>query len=116
MTMEKRKAKRILEENKVKITRTYKDKLPPDEKIIYCQTKDISSGGARIQSNTFFPINTLLKIELSLKEPPRLISAIGKVRWVKKPYRELFQTGIEFMEMSPGSNNFLEEHINELEA
>lgn len=114
--MEKRKAKRILEENKVKITRDYKDKLPPDEKIIYGLTKDISSGGARIQGNTFLPINTLLKIELSLKEPLRLISAIGKVCWVKKPHRELFQTGIEFMEMSPGSKNVLEEHIDELEA
>ena len=114
--MEKRKAKRILEENKVKITQTYKDKLPPDEKIIYGLTKDISSGGARIQGNTFLPIDTLLKIELSLKEPFRLISAIGKVRWVKKPYRELFQMGIEFMEMSPGSKNVLEEHIDELEA
>ena len=102
VTMEKRKAKRIIEENKVKITRIYKDKLP---------------GGVRIQGNTFLPINTLLKIELSLKEPLRLISAIGKVRWVKRRYtEELFETGIEFMEMSPGSNNVLKEHIDELEA
>jgi len=117
VTMEKRKAKRIIEENKVKITRIYKDKLPPDKKIIYGLAKDISSGGVRIQGNTFLPINTLLKIELSLKEPLRLISAIGKVRWVKRRYtEELFETGIEFMEMSHGSNNILKEHIDELEA
>ena len=114
--MEKRKAKRLLEENKVKITRIHKDELPPDEKIIYGLTKDISSGGARIQGNTFFPIDALLKIELSLKEHLKLISAVGKVRWVQKPYRELFQTGIEFMEMSPGSKNVLKEHLDELEA
>lgn len=116
VTMEKRKAKRIIEENKVKITPISKDKLPSGKKIIYPLTKDISSGGVKILTDTFFPINSLLKIELSLKKPPRLISATGKVRWVKTHYaEELFETGIEFVEMSPGSNNVLKKYIDELE-
>ena len=117
MTIEKRKAKRIIEENKVKITPISKDKLPSGKKIIYPLTKDISMGGVKILTNTFLPINTFLRIELSLKNAPRLIIAIGKVRWVKTHYaEELFETGIEFMEMSPGSNNVLKKHIDELEA
>ena len=117
VTMEKRKAKRIIEENKVTITPIYKDELPSGEKIIYPLTKDISSGGVKILTNTFLPINTFLRIELSLKNAPRLIIAIGEVRWAKKRYaEELFETGIEFIDMSPGSNNILKKHIDELEA
>ena len=113
--IEKRKAIRIKEEYKVTTTEISKDKLPPDKKIIYGLTKDISSGGVRIQSNTFFPFNTLLKIELSLKDPPRLISAIGKVRWGKSSYTdELFDAGIEFVDMSPDNIKVLKEHIEKL--
>ena len=114
--IEKRKAIRIEEEYKVTITEISKDKFPPPEKIIYGLTKDISSGGLRIQSNTFFPFNTLLKIELSLKDPPRLISAIGKVRWGKSSYTdELFEIGIEFVGISPDNTTALKGHIEKLE-
>ena len=100
--LEKRKATRIKEEYKITTTEISKDKLPSDEKIIYGLTKDISLSGLRIQSNTFFPINTLLKIELLLKNPSRLISAIGKVRWCTSCYDdELFEIGIEFVDISP---------------
>ena len=113
--MEKRKATRIKEEYKVTITEISKDKLPPAKKIIYGLTKDISSGGLRIQSNTFFPINTLLRTELLLKNPPRLISAIGKVRWYTSCYDdELFETGIEFVDISPDNTTVLKGHIEKL--
>ena len=106
--IEKRKAIRIKEEYKVTITEISKDKFPPPEKIIYGLTKDISSGGLRIQSNTFFPINKLLRTELLLKNPPRLISAIGKVRWYTSCYDdELFEMGIDFVDISPDNITLL---------
>jgi len=114
--IEKRKAIRIEEEYKVTITEISKDKFPPPEKIIYGLTKDISSGGLRIQSNTFFPINKLLRTELLLKNPPRLINAIGKVQWCTSCYdNELFEIGIEFVGISPDNTTALKGHIEKLE-
>ena len=113
--IEKRKAIRIKEEYKITTMEISKDKFTPHEKIIYGLTKDISSGGLRIQSNTFFPINTLLRTELFLKNPFRLIGAIGKVRWCKSCYDdELFEMGIEFVDISPDNTTVLKGHIERL--
>lgn len=113
---EKRRAKRVREEASVKITLVSRDILPAGKKISYNLTKDISSSGAKIQFNTFLPINTLLKIEIFVKEPPRLISAIGKVRWVKSLYAdEWFEMGIEFVDASPEIIKILEEYVKQPE-
>ena len=109
---DKRKAKRIKEEAKVTITLISKDSLSPGRKIIYRLTKDISSAGIKIQANTFLPINSMIKIELSLKEPLRMVSAIGLVRRIKSLYAdELFEVGIEFVDTSQEIINILREHI-----
>ena len=109
---DKRKAKRIKEEAKVTITLISKDSLSPGKKIFYHLTKDISSTGIKIQANTFLPINSMIKIELSLKEPLRVVSAIGMVRRVKTLYaNELFEVGIEFVDTSPEIINIIKEHI-----
>lgn len=113
---EQRRAKRIKEETKVTIKLISTDKLTPDKRISYHLTKDISSTGLRIFANTFLPINSILKIELSLTKPPRLISALGKVRWVKSRYAdEMFEMGIEFMDTPHENIRALKEHIEEEE-
>ena len=112
MMKERRKEKRIKEESKVTFKLLSDDKLPRGKKIFYTLTKDISSGGIRIQTDTFLPINTLLKIELLLTNPPRSITAFGKVRWVKNLYDdELFEMGLEFVDTTPDSIMALMEHI-----
>ena len=54
----------------------------------------------------------MIKIELSLKEPLRVVSAIGMVRRVTTLYAdELFEVGIEFVDTSQEIINILKEHI-----
>lgn len=109
---EKRRAKRIKKEAKVTITLISSDDLPHGTKIIHHLTKDISSVGIKIQTNTFLPINSMIKIELSLTDPLRLVSAIGTVRRVKTLYAdELFEAGIEFVDTSKEIIDILKEHI-----
>lgn len=112
---EKREAKRIREETKVTIILLSKDLVPPGKTFSYNLTKNISSKGVKIRANTFLPINALLKIELSLTKPTRLISVLGKVRWVKTLYAgESFEIGIAFVEPSSEDIRILTRHIESL--
>ena len=112
---EKREAKRITEETKITITLLSKELVPPGKTFSYNLTKDISLGGVKIRTNTFLPINALLKIELSLTKPTRLISVLGKVRWIKTLYAgESFEIGIAFVEPSSEDIKILTRHIESL--
>jgi hypothetical protein len=112
---EKREAKRIKEETKVTITLLSKDLVPPGKTFSYNLTKNISSKGLKIRANTFLPIDASLKIELSLTKPARLISVLGKVRWVKTLYAgESFEIGIEFADPSSEDIRTLTRHIESL--
>lgn len=113
---EQRRAKRIKKEAKVTIELIHTDKLTPDKKITYHVTKDISSSGLRILASTFLPINSLLKIRLSLTKPRRFITAFGKVRWLKGRYGDrLFEMGIEFVDTPQENIKALKEYIEKLE-
>lgn len=112
---EKREAKRITEETKITITLLSKDLVPPGKTFSYNLTRDISLKGVKIRANTFLPINALLKIELSLTKPTRLISVLGKVRWVKTLYAgESFEMGIAFVEPSSEDTKILTRHIESM--
>jgi len=112
---EKREAKRITEETKITITLLSTDLVPPGKTFSYNLTKDISLKGVKIRANTFLPINALLKIELSLTKPIRLISVLGKIRWIKTLYAgESFEIGIEFVEPSSEDIRILTRHIESL--
>jgi hypothetical protein len=113
--MEKREAKRITEETRITITLLSKDLVPPGKTFSYNLTKDISLKGVKIRANTFLPINALLKIELSLTKPIRLISVLGKIRWIKTLYAgESFEIGIAFVKPSSEDIRNLKRHIESL--
>lgn len=114
---EHRRAKRVREEAQVTIKLVPSETFTPDKKISYNLTKDISSTGLRILANTFLPINSTLKIDLILSKPHRLISAFGKVRWIKSRYAdELFELGIEFVDTPKDHIHALKEHIEKTES
>jgi len=109
---ERRKRKRIKKECEVTIMMISGDQITPSKKISHHLTKDISSGGLKIRTDTFVPINTLLRIELLLTNPPRSIAAFGKVRWSRSLYGdEMFEIGIEFLDTSPDSIKVIKEYI-----
>ncbi|HOG09553.1 MAG TPA: PilZ domain-containing protein [Smithella sp.] len=95
---EKRKASRLMEENEVTITLIAGGKKFFREKVIYNSSKDISESGARVHSSIFLPIDTLLKIDFKLKNLQHMITAMGKVKWIKIICEgEAYDAGVEFV-------------------
>ena len=111
---EKRGARRINERAEVALSPASLDDPHLDKKIARCLTEDISIKGIKIQCEKFFPINSILKIQLSLREPTRLINVLGKIRWVRKLKAcEGFEMGIEIVGTSREDLGILKRHIDE---
>ena len=110
---EKRRAKRLEEENEITITIVSGGKKSPEEKIMYNQSKDISVLGAKIQANIFLPVDTLLKIDITLKTLHQRITAIGKVKWIKIIFEdESYEAGVEFVNTPSDAIKKLEDYIS----
>jgi hypothetical protein len=98
---ERRKVKRLEEENEITISVISGGKNLPKEKIIYTLSKDISVSGARIQSHSFLPVDTSLEIKVALKNPSQIITTFGKVKWIKTLFGgEFYEAGLEFVSTS----------------
>ncbi len=76
-----------------------------EESQPYCVlTEDISPGGCRVLSSRSFPAATLLSVELPLSKVKKVIKTKGEVRWVRSVEDgELFEMGIEFIDLPPES-------------
>jgi len=109
---ERRREQRKGEENKVTISIVSKHKSQEILDTIYALTKDISMSGVKIWTDTNLQINTLLKVEMALAKSHRLISVIGKVKWIKQLYgNEVFEVGVEFVDTPPDRVMALLEHL-----
>ena len=65
-------------------------------------TKDISLGGVNIRADTFLPVDTVVKMELSLPKMQKIVCIKGKVKWSKSLYGgEVFELGLEFVDTPP---------------
>jgi hypothetical protein len=94
----RRKSERLEEEYEITITVLSGRENHPKVKIMYNFTMDISESGARIQANSFLPINALINIKVTLNNPPKMITALGKVKWIKSLFAdEYFEAGLEFV-------------------
>ena len=80
---EKRKAPRLKEDNEVTIIVVSGRDPLPREKVIYNSCKDFSVSGARINAHILLPIDTLIKIDITLKTVHQMITVMGKVKWIK---------------------------------
>ena len=63
---ESRKEERRKEGNRVTIEMLSEDRAPSSETISFAITHDISFRGIKILSETLFPVNSILSIELFL--------------------------------------------------
>jgi hypothetical protein len=110
---EKRRAKRIADESELTITIVAGGKKYPKGKVIYNSSKDISTTGAKIQSNIFLPIDTLLKIDFKLKNVQQMITAMGKVKWIKIICEdECYDAGVEFVNTPTEAIQKLSDYIS----
>ena len=96
---ERRKSERLTELSEITISVISELKNNSQKEMMPNYGKDISISGARIQSNIFLPVDTLIKIDFKLKTLGRQITSLGKVKWVKvniddKSYDE----GVEFID------------------
>jgi PilZ domain len=113
---ERRKAERLEEENEVSINISSEETLIPveewsklpepnkkdenssKEKIPYNRSKNISMSGANIQGNILLPVDTIIKIDITLSNLQQKITTIGKVKWNKVIIEnESFEAGVEFV-------------------
>lgn len=110
---ERRRAQRLEEENEITITIVSGGEKPPKEKIIYNYSKDISVSGARIQAHIFLPVDSLLRIEMTLKTLRQMIIVLGKVKWIKVVFEdESYEAGVELFNTSSEAIKKLTEYIS----
>jgi hypothetical protein len=109
---EKRKERRLDEENKVTISVFSKDKSTQAKGNFFALTKDISLNGLKIHTDVNLDIDTVLKIEIVLAKSKKLVSVIGRVKWVSQLYDgEVFETGVEFIDTPPDRVLSLLDHL-----
>jgi len=95
---EKRRAARLAEDSEITITILAGGENFSQKRVTYNCGKDISVSGARIHSNIFLPIDILLRIDFKLKNLQQMITAMGKVKWIKIICEdELYDAGVEFV-------------------
>ncbi|MGA2782288.1 MAG: PilZ domain-containing protein [Smithella sp.] len=110
---ERRGTPRLKEENKVTITVISGEENLSKKKITWYLSKNISKSGIRIQTNIFLPVNTQLKIEITLKNPPQMITAFAKVIWIKRiSTNDFCQAGLKFFNTSNEMIQQLDDYIS----
>ena len=107
MEQEKRKTERLKEFNEITTT------IISGEKNFYNYSEDISVSGAKIRGNIPLPIDTLLKIDFTLKNLQQKITALGKVKWIKIIIDdESYEAGVEFVDTPNEAIKKLEDYIS----
>jgi hypothetical protein len=109
---EKRKAPRLKEENEVTIT-VVSGRHNLSKEVMHNRSQDISVSGARIQAHLFLPVDTLLKIDITLKNVHQMITVLGKVKWIKIIYDgESYEEGVEFVNTPDEAIKKLKDYIS----
>ena len=109
---EKRRAPRLMEDNEVTIIVVSGGQHLPKEKVIYDSGKDMSVSGARIHTHILLPVNTLLRIDITLKTVHQMITVMGKVKWIKIIDDESYEEGVEFVNTPDEAIKKLKDYIS----
>ena len=108
----KRKEGRYKEENVAVITYISDDSRFDKSKTFQAFTQDLSSRGVNLLCATFFPEGSMLQIKLTLSKSRKILDLKGQVRWIRDVQDgEVYEMGIEFMEILPQKTLILMEHI-----
>jgi len=132
---EKRKEERLKKENEITINIVSEDTFIPidewsklqelnkidenssQEKIPYNYSKDISVSGARMQGNILLPVDTIIKIDITLDNLQQNITTIGKVKWNKVIIKnESYEAGVEFVDTPDDAIQKLHERMQNDDA
>ncbi len=59
--------------------------------------QDLSQGGVRVFASEFVPLNSLVTVQVQLKDASKVLELQGRVAWVRfNPFSEDYQIGLEF--------------------
>ncbi|MGB6340757.1 MAG: PilZ domain-containing protein [Candidatus Aminicenantaceae bacterium] len=108
---ERRKSRRTKEGNRVEIKPVSEDKGHPGKNNGFSITDDISLYGIKVMTEPFFPVDSLLKIDLSLAKTKKIVTMTGKVRWIKSLGNNLNELGIEMVDTTKDNIKILFEHL-----
>lgn len=79
--------------------------------------KDVSVQGIRFLADEFIPILTLLKVEMVLDDKIKQITAIARVRWVRKlAVQDGYEIGAEFEEINKTAVTYLNNYVKEVSS
>ena len=107
-----REPERLREQNDITINILSEIANFPQENIIYNHSEDISISGTRIQGNVLLPVDTYLKIDLTLKNSKENITVFGKVLWNKALIEgKSYEAGVEFVDTPGESIKILGDYI-----
>jgi hypothetical protein len=76
-----------------------KDDASSKAKSIYNFSKDICLSGAKLQSSILLPVDSIIKIDITLNSLEEKITTIGKVKWNKVIIEnDSYEAGVEFVD------------------
>ena len=109
---EKRKEKRVFEEDKIVLDLIPEGNVPGSAETYSSLTQDISAGGVRIVTDSPLAVDSNVRFEIALAKTRRLINGTGKVRWLNRLFEDrAFEAGIEFVELGPEGLGAILEHV-----
>jgi hypothetical protein len=107
-----RKNQRLTEEDDITVTLLSGAENIPREKVFYPYSKDISVSGLKIQGNILLPLNTLLKIDLRLRNLQETVTFTGKIKWNKIIIEnEIYEAGVEFIDVPDDIAKKIQDYI-----
>lgn len=99
---EKRKEPRREDELPVEIEILSDETNLGPTRILYAQIKDISPGGIKILTSVYIPLDTPIKLKITLLKLGETIGPIGKVVWGNQiENSDIYEMGIEFENTQP---------------
>ena len=105
---ERRRAKRLEEFNEVSVY-----VIPPESKIAYNYSENISKLGTKIRGEIYLPVDTLIKIDFRLKTLEKQITALGKVKWIKIIIEDkYYEAGVEFVNTPNKATQIIHDYIS----
>ena len=109
---EKRKEKRVFEEDKVVLSFVHEGNVGGSPETYYSLTRDISAGGVRILTDTPLPVDSNVGFEIALSKTRRLVYGTGRVCWLNRLFEDrVFEAGLEFTKLGPKGVGAILEHI-----
>jgi hypothetical protein len=108
--VERRKERRIREENRVVIEAGH----PGDSGENFTAnafTRDLSLSGARIWTDKLYPLHAKLKLTLYLSRSRQVVRICSTVRWMKRCDDGLYEMGVQFQPGIPDALMALITHL-----